>query len=85
MKGRVAVWSGVGALVVVFWMLYFKMTFATPHGIAWALICLTCPISMLRRYPMSFYVVLLVNAGTYALMGLVVETMRGRYRHPEPA
>ena len=41
--------------------------------------CLTCPVSLLGRYPLSFYVVLLVNAGTYAVVGTVVETIRRRY------
>lgn len=85
MRLRIAIWAGLGALLVVFWRFYIQMTFATPHGIAWALIYLTCPITLLRQYPMSFYVVLLTNAATYALVGIVVESIRRRYRHPGPA
>ena len=32
MKLRIAIWSGVGALVVVFWTLYISATSPTPLG-----------------------------------------------------
>jgi hypothetical protein len=79
MKLRIAIWSGVGALVVVFWTLYISATSPTPLGIVWTLAYLTCPIALARHYALSFYSILLMNAATYALVGLVVETMRRRY------
>ena len=79
MKLRIAIWSGVGALVVVFWTLYISATSPTPLGIVWTLAYLTCPIALARHYAVSFYSILLMNAATYALVGLVVETMRRRY------
>jgi hypothetical protein len=33
-----------------------------------------------RHHPQTFYLVLIANAATYALAGLVVETMRRSYR-----
>ncbi|HEV2521563.1 MAG TPA: hypothetical protein VGT24_04205 [Candidatus Acidoferrales bacterium] len=80
MKLRVAIWSGVGALVVVFWTLYISAASPTPLGIVWTLACLTCPIALARHYTLSFYLVLFMNAATYALVGLVVETMRRHYK-----
>jgi hypothetical protein len=82
MKLRIAIWTGVGALVVVLWTLYIVETSPTPLGNLWTLAYLTCPIALARHYPLSFYFVLLINAATYALVGTVVETMR---RHYKPA
>lgn len=78
MKLRIAIWAGVGALVVIFWAWYISATSASLHGILWVLARLTCPISLLGRYPLGFYTVLVANAATYALVGAVVETIRGR-------
>jgi hypothetical protein len=80
MKVRIALWTGVGALVVVLWTLYISATSPTPLGNLWTLAYLTCPIALARHYALSFYFVLLVNAATYALIGTVVETMRRYYK-----
>jgi hypothetical protein len=80
MKLRIAIWAGVGALVVVFWTLYVSATSPTPLEIAWTLAYLTCPIVLAHHYPLSFYFVLLMNAATYALIGTVVVTMRQSYQ-----
>jgi predicted cobalt transporter CbtA len=80
MKFRIAIWAGVGALVVVLWNLYISATSPTQFGTVWYLVYLTCPIALAHRYTLSFYFVLLVNAVTYALVGTVVETMRRHYK-----
>jgi hypothetical protein len=80
MKLRIAIWAGVGALVVVFWTLYISATSPTPLGIVWTLAYLTCPIVLAHHYALGFYFVLLMNAATYALVGTVVETMRQSYK-----
>jgi hypothetical protein len=80
MKLRIAIWTGMGALVVILWSLYISATSPAPLGIAWILAYLTCPISLAHRHALSFDLVLLTNAATYALAGSVVETMRRRYR-----
>jgi hypothetical protein len=86
MKLRIAIWTGVGAFVVVLWTLYISATssnplnpFAplTPLGI---LAYLTCPVALVHNYALSFYFVLLVNAATYALIGTIVETIRRHYK-----
>jgi hypothetical protein len=80
MNLRISIWSGVGALVVVFWTLYISATSPTPLGIVWTLAYLTCPIALAHHYALSFYSVLLINAATFALVGSVVETMRRHYK-----
>jgi hypothetical protein len=83
MKLRIAIWAGVGALVVVLWNSYITATSPTPlFGAMWTLTYLTCPIALARHYALSFYFVLLMNAATYALVGTIVEVMR---RHFKPA
>jgi hypothetical protein len=83
MKRRIAIWASAGALVVICLRLYISATFSNPlsaRGIVSTLIYLICPIALVHRYPVSFYLVLLVNAATYALAGAVVETMRRYYQ-----
>jgi hypothetical protein len=80
MKIRIAIWTGMGALVVVLWTLYVSATSTTPLGIVRTLAYLTCPISFAHRYALGFYFVLLMNAATYAVVGTVVETIRRHYQ-----
>jgi hypothetical protein len=83
MKRRIAIWSGLGALVVVVWRVYISATLSNPlgtGGVGRALVYLTCPIAIASRHPQGFYFVLVVNAATYALAGVVVETMRRYYK-----
>lgn len=82
MKSRIAIWAAAGALVVLAWSAYISATLSNPlghSGIARALIYLTCPIAMAGRHVLSFYLVLIANAATYALVGVIVETIR--YNH----
>ena len=83
LKLRIAMWSGLGALVVVVWRAYISVTLSNPlgtGGVDRALIYLTCPIAIGSQHPQGFYFVLLMNAATYALVGSVVETMRRIYK-----
>ena len=85
MKLRIAIWSGLGALVVVVWGAYISATLSNPlgtGGIARALVYLTCPIAIASRHPQGFYFVVVVNAATYALAGAVLEKAR---RHFKPS
>jgi hypothetical protein len=85
MKCRIAMWAGAGFLVAGFWALFAIATFpATSERMrdVWTLICLTCPVAKAgRHYPISLYEVLAANAVTYALIGLIVETLRHQL-HP---
>ena len=85
MKYRIAIWAGVGLLVAAGWALYALA--GTPPALGLGdpllpLVRLTCPIAIIgSAYPVSLYSVLLANAATYALAGLIVETFRQRL-HP---
>jgi hypothetical protein len=85
MKYRIAIWAGVGFLVAGGWALYALASAPPALGLGdplLPLVRLTCPIAILgTSYPISLYSVLLANAATYALAGLIVETLRQRL-HP---
>jgi len=81
MKYRIAMWVIVGFLVAGFWVLLSFATF--PHTNErmrdWgAFVIITCPIAIARRYPISLYEVLVANAVTYGMVGLIVETFGKR-------
>jgi hypothetical protein len=82
MKCRVAVWASAGFLVAGFWALFASTTFpSTSERMrdVWTLIGLTCPIAIAgTHYPISLYQSLAANAVTYALVGLIAETLRYR-------
>jgi hypothetical protein len=84
MKRRIAMWASVGFLVAGFWALYYFPTARVQaEPIAWILARLTCPIVFAAFYvhfPIGVYWVLLANAATYALVGLIVETLRRKFR-----
>ena len=82
MKTRIAIWAIVGAIVVAFWALFFMTTHQNlgAGGVGRAIVCLTCPIALAGRHPQSLYFVLVVNAATYALVGVIVETIRRHYQ-----
>jgi hypothetical protein len=85
MKYRIAMWAGAGFLVAAFWALFAYATFPdTSQRMRdlWTLISLSCPIAIAgRHYPISLYEALAANTLTYALAGLVAETLRRRL-HP---
>jgi hypothetical protein len=56
----------------------------TSEPIVWTLVRLTCPIAFAGfhfHFPVSIYWFFLANAATYALVGLVVETLRRQLHH----
>lgn len=84
MKYRIAIWAGAGFLIAGFWALYALAT--TPPALTsgdptMTLVRLTCPIALFSSYPISVYWVLPTNAATYALVGMVVETLRRQRKH----
>jgi len=88
MKYRIAAWASAGFLVAACWALYAFAT--TPPPIISAdpimtLVEFTCPVVLAGTYfhfGVSLYWSLLANAATYALLGLIAETLRQR---PDPA
>ena len=84
MKYRIAMWAGAGFLVAGCWALYALAS--TPPAFTsgdplLTLVPLTCPIALLSSYPIRLYWVLLANAAAYALVGLIIETLRQRLNH----
>jgi hypothetical protein len=88
MKYRIAVWSSTGFLVAGFWALFAIATFpSTSERMrdVWTLISLTCPVAMAgMHYPISLYEALAANTATYALVGLIVETLRHKATKAHP-
>jgi hypothetical protein len=84
MKCRIAMWAAVGFLVASAWAVYFLVV-SKGHPIepiVATLVRLTCPIALVgSHYPVSVYSALIANVATYALAGLVVETLRRQFNH----
>jgi hypothetical protein len=79
MKNRIAIWAATGFLVASGWAAYFFLA-SKDHPIepiVFTLVRLTCPIAIVgSHYPVSLSSALAANVATYALIGLVVETLR---------
>jgi hypothetical protein len=84
MKYRIAIWAAAGFLVASGWAVYFLLA-SKDHPmepIVSTLIRLTCPVAIVGlHYPISLYSALVANVATYALVGLVVETLRRQLHH----
>jgi hypothetical protein len=83
-KYRIAMWAAAGFLVASGWAAYFLVA-SKDHPIepiVSTLVRLTCPVAIVgSHYPVSLYSVLVANIATYALVGLVVETLRRQLNH----
>ena len=85
MKYRIAIWAAAGFLIAGGWAVYFFLANKDLpiEPLVSTLVRLTCPIAIVgAHYPVSIYSALLANVATYALVGLVVETLRRRLNHP---
>jgi hypothetical protein len=84
MKYRIAIWAAAGFLVGSGWAVYLLVR-SKDHliePIVSTLIRLTCPIAVIGwHYPVSLYTALVANVAMYALVGLVVETLRRQLNH----
>jgi tellurite resistance protein TehA-like permease len=84
MKYRIAIWAAAGFLVASGWVVYFfvRNKELPIEPIVSTLIRLTCPIAIVgSHYPVSLYLSLAANVATYALVGLVVESVRRQLNH----
>ncbi|MEO6806413.1 MAG: hypothetical protein ABI286_07780 [Edaphobacter sp.] len=84
MKNRIAIWAAVGFIVAGCWELYAA---TSPSAIEqtqslWIIARITCPITFAVHLPLNLYAVLIVNTVIYALIGLIVETLRERLNNP---
>lgn len=85
MKYRIAMWAAGGFIVAALWALFAIATF--PYTVermrdVSTLISLTCPIAIAgRHYPISLWEALAANTATYALVGVIAETLRRQLHH----
>jgi len=83
MRRHIAIWAAAGFLVAACWVLFVYATHPNTNEWmreVWLFAVVTCPITALRGVPVSLYQVLAANTVTYALVGLIVETARQRFR-----
>jgi hypothetical protein len=84
MRNRIARWAGAGFVVAAFWILYAAISPITAEQMQYLRILagITCPITLASHYAIGLSWVLIANAATYALVGLIVETLRKHLFHP---
>ncbi len=83
MKSRITLWAAAGFITAAFWALYFYPAAPIPTAPVWTLVRLTCPIVLASDYfhfPVGVYMSMLANAATYAVVGLIAETLRRQLR-----
>jgi len=84
MKYRIAMWAAAGFLVGSGWAIYFLVA-SKDHPIkplVSSLLRFTCPVAIVgAHYPVSLYSALAANVATYALVGLIVESLRRQLNH----
>ena len=87
MKTRIAMWAVAGFLVAGCWELFVSLSvpFANQRmADAWLLAGITCPITLVRHLPITWYGVLIANTATYVLLGLTVDALRKRHTLTAP-
>ena len=87
MRYRIALWASAGFLVAVLWALFAFVTGAAASAQlreVWPLVSLTCPIAIVgMHHAVSLYEAVAANTITYALIGLIVETLRRQLHHAQ--
>jgi hypothetical protein len=85
MKQRIAMWSVVGFLVSGCWVIIALMNpIALAKPAARTLAVFIQPIALVSfrfHVPMHFLEVMIANAATYGLIGLMMETLRRQLRY----
>lgn len=88
MTRRILFWTLAGCLVAGLWALYaaaiFPNQLLSAGPIPWVLINVTCPVAFASfhfHFGIKLYSVVLANAATYALIGLIVENLRRQLSH----
>ncbi len=88
MKRRIALWATAGFLIAGGWALFAFITSpllaTSQQPVLWTLIGLTCPVvpaSFHFHIGLYFYWVMVLNAITYALLGLMVEGLQYELGH----
>ena len=82
MKFRILLWAFAGLLVATGWAFYAAATFPNlmqANPLVWNLALLTQPLawaSIHFNFPASIYLVFASNAVAYALVGLIIASLR---------
>lgn len=77
MKRKIAFWALAGFIVAAIWAVAAKAAGGWPQSSTiWLLVDVTCPIALLRQHPLSLDLVLVINAATYAVLGLSIQLIR---------
>jgi hypothetical protein len=91
MKHRIAIWAALGFFIACCWVLYtfvaspeyLHTSLRDPMVQAFAYI--SCPVIYAGlHFPIHFWWVPVINAGTYGMAGLMIELLR-RFRNPNLA
>jgi hypothetical protein len=87
MKRRIALWAGFGFFMAWAWVLYTfvaspeEILVAMREPLVLALAYAFCPVIFAARsFPLHFWWMPLINAATYALIGLSTETFTSLFR-----
>jgi hypothetical protein len=86
MRNRIAMWAYVGFIIAACWAFFVLATSPFTNErmqSLWPLAWVTCPITLASHHPIGLYTVLIANAATYALVGLIVETLRKNRTHAQ--
>lgn len=85
MKYRIALWASAGFFVAACWALYASAMFPFTNERmreVWTIVVVTCPVAVAgMHFPISLHSSLVANAGTYALVGLIVQSLRKQFHH----
>ncbi len=81
MQHRIGVWALVGFIVASVWVILSFALPISPRPVLWGLAQMTCPIvpiSLTFHFGVKWYWFLASNVAAYALIGLIVESLRLR-------
>jgi hypothetical protein len=83
MQRRIGLWALAGFIVAGVWVILSFSIPISPQPVLWGLARLTCPIlpiSLAFHFGVKWYWFLASNAPAYALIGLIVESLK-QLRH----
>jgi hypothetical protein len=88
MKRRIVLWARVGFIVAGVWVILSFAIPLSPQPVLWGLGRLTCPIvpiSLAFHFGVKWYWFIASNVAAYALIGLMVESLRLLRHRPQVA
>lgn len=81
MGRKIGIWALVGIIVACCWVVIGIVVGPSYNLGRSTLVLITAPASFLgRRVPLTFYWFILLNAATYAVVGLGIEVVRRQHR-----